>query len=102
MKNRLSPQFAATKNAQATLDRLAQNVKVEYAPPKFCKDCEWHTCRYNDTKEKVIHGCRCPPLLNKITGEPSNPAANRNNAISCGPVARYFSPKPEQKKEPAG
>lgn len=82
-----------TKRAQMKLVQLQTAIRDQYAPPKFCKDCEWHTCRYNDNREKIIHGCTCPPLLNKITGEPSNPMANRNNAVSCGPDAKYFSDK---------
>jgi hypothetical protein len=84
-----------TKNAQQTLERLAEQMKINTAPPKFCVNCQWHSFKSTPTKEdwKYLHFCNYPPLLDVITGKPSNPAKNRNDATMCGKAARHFAPK---------
>lgn len=81
--------------ADATLKRLQDARQKELAPPKFCKDCHWHAFKEFPAKDRFIfkHYCKYPPLLDQITGEPSNAQKNRNSHTLCGPQAIYFAPK---------
>lgn len=81
-----------TPNAQKTLDRLKD--QKEAAKPKFCKDCAWHRCAYDDRKEKINHQCMRPELLDVVTGLPTNPYTNRSNATLCTRDAAYWEARP--------
>lgn len=84
-----------TKNAQQTLDRLAEQLKASVAPPKFCVNCYWHSFEQVAKKDRFdyLHFCNYPPMLDVITGKPSNPIKNRNDATQCGKSAKHFAPK---------
>lgn len=79
--------------AQEKLAELVEKRRKESGPPKFCKDCNWHAFKEFPTKDRFIfkHFCTYPPLLNQITGEPSNAEKNRNTHTLCGPQAIYFA-----------
>lgn len=91
MKMHLHPKQVAAD----TLKRLEEARRKALAPPKFCKDCQWHSFKEIPKKDRFVfhHYCKYPPLLNPITGEPSNAATNRNNHTLCGPQALYFHPR---------
>lgn len=80
-------------NAEAKLAQLQADFKKSVARPKFCKDCFWHSFRESMKPERIVyhHFCKFPPLLDVITGEPSNAAKNRNDANKCGQEARHFT-----------
>lgn len=80
-------------NADATLERLKDHFKRSLEPPKFCKDCRWHGFKEIPKADRFVyeHFCSYPPLLDVITGRPSNPAKNRNDASKCGQDAKYFT-----------
>lgn len=90
IKSRDPKMLAAEK-----LRELEAKRRKELAPPKFCKDCVWHAFREIPGKDKFIfkHYCKYPPLLNPITGDPSNAEKNRNTHTLCGPQAIYFTPR---------
>lgn len=79
--------------AAAKLKELEEKRRKEMAPPKFCKDCHWHKFKEIPLKDRFIfkHFCTYPPLLDQITGEPSNAQKNRNSATLCGPSAIYHT-----------
>jgi hypothetical protein len=81
--------------AEEVLERLRDKMKQETAPPKFCKDCHWHSFERIEKKESVVyhHFCKFPPLLDMLTGQPSNAAKNRNDATRCGREAKHFTAK---------
>jgi hypothetical protein len=60
---------------------------------KFCVDCLHHSFEREVESRRIRHFCRCPALLNPVTGEPSDPWANRNNALLCTREARFFCEK---------
>lgn len=88
-----------TKNSQQTLQRLAEQFRFDTAPPKFCVNCQWHTFKQVAKKDNFVyvHFCTYPPLLDVITGQPSNPAKNRNDATLCGKGAKHFAEKRKQR-----
>lgn len=79
----------------ATLDRLQGDLIAKAQPPKFCKDCDWHDFEQVPQRDRFVywHYCTFPPLLDVITGKPSNPAKNRNDATLCGREAKHFTPR---------
>ena len=81
--------------AQERLIALEEKRRQETAPPKFCKDCHWHAFKEIPTKDRFIfkHYCKYPPLLDQMTGDPSNAMKNRNTHTLCGPTAIYFLKK---------
>lgn len=80
-------------NADAALSRLKAERAAEIAPPKFCKDCRWHDFDRKPTKDGYLykHFCKFPPLLDVITGQPSDAMKNRNTETLCGRTAKHFS-----------
>lgn len=82
-------------NATAAVVRLQQKIVADSKPPKFCVNCDWHTFERIDKNDRTVfrHYCHFPPLLDVITGQPSNPAKNRNDATACGRQAQHFTPK---------
>ncbi len=81
--------------ADAKLRELEEKRRQEMAPPRFCKDCHWHKFQEIPLKDRFMfkHFCTYPPLLDQITGEPSNAQKNRNSMTLCGPQAMYFTPR---------
>jgi hypothetical protein len=91
--------------AAETLERLRNKIVEETKPPKFCKDCDWHEFERIERKDRIEyrHYCTFPPMLDVITGQPSNPAKNRNDATLCGKDAKHWTPKSrKQKSETVG
>lgn len=88
-------------NAEATLERLRTKMKQDNAPPKFCKDCHWHTFQRIERKDRYDykHFCTFPPLLDRITGEPSSAAKNRSDATLCGKDAKHFAQRQRAAQE---
>lgn len=81
--------------AVATITRLQEQAKATLQPPKFCKDCHWHDFEQVERRDRLVyrHYCKFPPLLDLITGQPGNPAKNRNDATACGKDASHFTAK---------
>jgi hypothetical protein len=82
----------------ADINAFATKTEFEYSGRKFCKDCVYHACTYENHKGKWKHFCKSPKLTNIITGEPSDPAVNRNSQALCGTDGKHWTPR-EMTKE---
>lgn len=64
---------------------------------KLCKDCKWYRRKYSSSGFRYDHGCTFDPVTGPSRYCTDSAYENRANVASCGPDAKWFEPKENEK-----